>query len=648
VEILVATALTLMMMGMVVTIFALVTDSISGSSAALEVADRLRAVKDTLQSDLDGITATLAPPRDPKNDEGYFEYIEGPIGPVISTEYVAVSDSGYDYDTDGEIDPDSIGDGAADPDVTGLIGDPDDVLMFTTRTRGTPFTGRWLGSSTGSAQSQTAEVCWFIRGTTLYRRVLLVLPSRTADLPPNTDPSFKGFYANYDVSVRQEGGTTFDRFGQPSSGATPLRLVANSLGDLTKRENRYGHQPYAFPHDARFWGPLGLPTIRECSSYSQASSGGTIEWRWPFPTRSDTNTDWPQYQILAPTAIISGPPADSVSLVVPEFLPFSVDPGTQTATILTPSSLVDRFDPIRRPYPWLNTSGTNACDPVTGGLIEYVLDPDGIPTTYPTIGSTRLIDDVVMTNVLSFDVQVWDPNAPIFQQTDGAGNLLTDAAGNPVTVQPGDRNYLRLTKTATPALDSTSALGAYHVSYSSGSPNPITRPIGYGAYVDLNYMCLLDLNAVSEPDYPPGAETQPMPYFHGPGHQRSGVRGHAPDMDFLPFRNFDPSAGGTAAQVLASVYDSWSTHYEADGLDQDGADGADQGTNGFDDNNRNGVDEEGEKYDVNGDGTLDFGEKEAPPPYPYPLRGLRVKIRAYEPNSRQVREVTVVQQFTDR
>ncbi len=33
------------------------------------------------------------------------------------------------------------------------------------------------------------------------------------------------------------------------------------------------------------------------------------------------------------------------------------------------------------------------------------------------------------------------------------------------------------------------------------------------------------------------------------------------------------------------------------------------------------------------------------PPYPLPLRGIRVTLRVYEPSSRQVREVTVVESF---
>ncbi len=33
------------------------------------------------------------------------------------------------------------------------------------------------------------------------------------------------------------------------------------------------------------------------------------------------------------------------------------------------------------------------------------------------------------------------------------------------------------------------------------------------------------------------------------------------------------------------------------------------------------------------------------PPYPYPLRGVQIKIRVYEPNSKLVREVTVEETF---
>ena len=66
-----------------------------------------------------------------------------------------------------------------------------------------------------------------------------------------------------------------------------------------------------------------------------------------------------------------------------------------------------------------------------------------------------------------------------------------------------------------------------------------------------------------------------------------------------------------------SVYDTWSFHYEQDGIRQPGTSiqgVIDAGTNGLDDNPN--------QYP----GVDDMSERETSPPYPYPLRGLRVKI----------------------
>jgi hypothetical protein len=117
------------------------------------------------------------------------------------------------------------------------------------------------------------------------------------------------------------------------------------------------------------------------------------------------------------------------------------------------------------------------------------------------------------------------------------------------------------------------------------------------------------------------------------------------------------------------VYDTWSTHYDRDEpwwIDRNGdnvpqplevegdqdRDGVfNEGANGFDDP----VDASGRHYvaqsppNIVGNGQVDEDlEKEAPPPYPHPLRGIQVKIRVFEPDSRQIREVTVVQEFLPR
>ena len=50
--------------------------------------------------------------------------------------------------------------------------------------------------------------------------------------------------------------------------------------------------------------------------------------------------------------------------------------------------------------------------------------------------------------------------------------------------------------------------------------------------------------------------------------------------------------------------------------------------------------------DANGIGGVDDAtEVERPVPYPVPLKGIQIKIRVYDPDSRQIREVTLTQDF---
>jgi hypothetical protein len=86
---------------------------------------------------------------------------------------------------------------------------------------------------------------------------------------------------------------------------------------------------------------------------------------------------------------------------------------------------------------------------------------------------------------------------------------------------------------------------------------------------------------------------------------------------------FDPLSATTHPANKAGVHEycTWSTHYERGGNANDG----------FDNDNQNGVD--------------DVGERATCPPYPVPLRGIQVKMRAIEPDSRQIRQVSVVADF---
>jgi hypothetical protein len=210
-----------------------------------------------------------------------------------------------------------------------------------------------------------------------------------------------------------------------------------------------------------------------------------------------------------------------------------------------------------------------------------------------TNSSTRVGEDVVLTNVIGFDVRVFDPGAPVGVPTGG------DSA-----VVPGDSGLA----TATVAAN--------------------------GAYVDLGWYA---------GTYTGATPSGQRPRFADLGEPMSGLR----------------PANATGVRV----WDTWSTHYESNGINDGNAgstipaDTIDEGSNGLDDDGDGKVDES--PYDADGDGVFkdpavdpntldDPGELETLPPYRFPLRGIEIRLRCYEPSSRQVRQVTIRHSFVPR
>jgi hypothetical protein len=410
VEMLVALAVTLMMMGAVITVFGFIGERVTDSRGIIETNQRLRSAAHRLREDLSSITVEAIPWQRPESGQGYLEILEGPLRDA--------------YDASGNIN---------------LLpgGDTDDVLMFTVRSEGDPYRGKF---GTSFIESNTAEVVWYVRTTagvitnpptyTLCRRQFLIVPQAPLTVEKARPDTFFDFY---DVSARITG---------PKRGD----VVANTLGDLTKRENRFKHGP---------------------------------------------------------------------ALLNPQAYPFRVN---------------------------IDTAAT------------------GIRSSFPP-GHAREGEEVVLANVLSFNVQVFDPGVVI-------------RANGSAAFEPGDPGYRN-----------TSAAGAGQAR---------------GAYMDLGDPVLGSIFGAIDPV--------------------AGVKSR-----LAPSNNY-------------STYDTWSFHYEHDGIRQPGAtipDLVDAGTNGLDDN-------PGDPTTV---GVDDMSERETSPPYPYPLRGLRVKIRVYEPGSKQVREVTVAHSF---
>ena len=526
VELLVAMALSLVIILAVTQVFRLVGDNVLAGRAMVEMAGQLRSAADQLQRDLGGLTVPVRPWPETSAGAGYFEYYEGPfwdlgLGPAAAG--VAPTPRVIPWYSESS------------------VGDIDDVLMFTTRTSGTPFVGQIMASFDATSdpsnvrlyidpadplhrqtiESRVAEVVWFTRFNdlnrnsqpdpgelTCHRRVFLVLPNLDLSHPTIQALSPLQFYSAFDISVRttQSAPSTWGR-------------LANSLEDLTRRENRIAHDV------SGAWPTLVTPNRPFPSLF----------WRGLLVPQGTVATPGPNGAWGANGVDDDG---NGVTDDISEAGHFGTDDSTQPIDVATP------------PMP--------PALPVAAFAESY--------------GS-----DVMLSNLLAFDVQAYDPNVIVQRAVSGTDSVLPS--------DPGYRN----------------------------SGVPVADRIGQGGYVDLSYGRYTGVALNTS-------------LFSDPPLARSGMQLSTPTFWSQP----------PGVVCLPAVYDTWSLAYEHDGIDQDGVlfgdtFGIDQGTNGFDDNAANGVD--------------DVTERETSPPYPVPLRGIQVRLRVIDRDTRQVRQMTVSSDF---
>ena len=630
VEMLLSVVLTLTLMYGVAEIFSMVGNSVNDSRALLGIGDRLRATQARLQLDLDGVTSHMTPPAKPENNEGYFELIEGPVGPtlpLISTTTITSRVRNTDEA------------GNPQDDTTAI--DYDDILMFTTRTTtNEPFIGRavvvgtvtvggvdYLVPKQNTVESRFAEVAWFVRGRTLYRRVKIIKPDFVVDTttpgPPYdltcnslyggttnlgnlangllggaggnlkdpNDPANKTWSIVSDVANPVDAAfeNLFDlsTHVQVDTTASPVtwEWIPNSLSDLTKRENRMYHSPAGVPaFDQRFpHCPYYCYVNNDPSNKTNHSYFSDPYWTvLGLPTLAETsNLNWMLYQ-WSRFAAIGGPelPTNTLGLNC-NVADLNVLPNTH------------QLDFWNAPYPYdeLDPNTGNLTDDALLSLVQVAVS-GAVVRPHQRVG-----EDVILNNVIGFDVKVWDPGAPILSY------------GNQV-FKPGDPGYPSIHNNA-----------PYDKKNLSSLPSGWAI-VGYGAFVDLGYGVNSFTNVPTElAGYPEAA---------------SGFRG--PDA---------------TTPMPVYIYDTWSTHYEFDGVNQNQSH-ANQAlgrvfvtTPGIEDRGHNGVDDNLDTTDATVPNGLvdDPAEFDTLPPYPVPLQAIQIKIRVFEPESQQVREVTIVHKF---
>jgi hypothetical protein len=653
---LVAMAITLVMMAAVVTLFANVSNGVRNRRATIEMSGQVRQLRNKLQQDLQNATCPGLTWQRPESNHGYIEIIEGQYRDSRPS---MLTDGNPDSDGDGnpggnedELKPDQsiipqANDGTyVQPDGTGGVftanglGDYDDILMLTVRNEHEPFVGPApsnvrpnAGNPIGFAnwQSETiesplAEVIWFAIENpdqhndannffgepgmrTIYRRALLIAPwinpySRRDNngnevpfqhdgdtfkaepglvriLPSGIDQAgvaeaiaaIIAFQDRYDLSCRLEWDHNVQRW----------KIMANTLGDLTKRENRFGHYGFHFSGS----GPKRLFPYAMVST-GLGYSGGSANVGF----------------IVDPE--IGGPAgADATAHVVNA----PVLGGTVASYSVDHQQSLDYPFPVR-PLAFVSTdSGMSATARAMlnddGVLVRVVHGP--VPLWGPRRGQ-----DVIMTDALAFDLRVYDPGAPLFGARDDPSNPSSSVS---TILEPSDTGW-------TTAYAHGDNMGSGEI----GTDDTVFPYSGQGAYVDLGYG--YDVRAgglMPSPKFASAFSSASSPWFFAP-------------------RALSDVAGGQLAPGYA-VYDTWSFHYENNGRDDDGDNAIDEGTNGIDD--------VGNYYNPATDtiipdtrlGIDDVGERETVPPYDKPLRGVQALVRVYERDSRAIRQVRVNQHF---
>ncbi len=597
VEMLIAMAITLVMIGAVVTIFANVTGSVQKRRATIEMSGQLRHARNVLQRDLAGATCPAVTWQRPESNHGYLEIIEGPLTDANPTALIQDRNGDGDFEDANEsrIDPTvsllprnnlfedddnngSISDAEreehmkhADSLVPGGLGDADDILMLTVRNEQEPFVGRVPDPANGQAsltiESPLAEVVWFAVENppntgaaagffgepglrTIYRRTLLIAP-----WAPPYEGGPPGVMQMLPAGVRRGQVPTalaaLIAFQEQYDLSVRLqwdpqlarwKIVANTLADLTRRENRYEHHHYRVDQSDRKF-PFAV------ISAGMEHSNTQVQFQ---PSSSDSG-------VAAGSGALATAELDSAS---PNF----------NGGVFNLNNFVNAYRVTNsgggyqsRPFCYLQ-GGSSTGTPATA---RAILNDDGgvvhVVRGLAPLWGKRRGEDVMLTNALAFDLRLFDPGAPLFLES------TTETV-----LAPSDIGWAQAASGTMPL-------------------------VGQGAYVDAGY----GLNVVVSGS-PPVA-----PWFAEPR--------------WTPDRDGNPLAPGY------SLYDTWSFHYENNGLDEDGDNLFDEGTNGFDDDLAYGVD--------------DVGERETMPPYDVPLRAMQVKLRIFELDTQQIREVTVGQHF---
>jgi type II secretory pathway pseudopilin PulG len=645
IEVLIATALTMVIMLALAQGFKTLSQGVSAGRARLTGSDQLRGISSLLRADLSGMTAnTRQVPQSQQAANGYFEYYDGPLSDSTAMLYNYVPT-------------------AATPEEklsASRWSDIDDVLMFTAKAKdGQWFRGRvplallkihagatindpddWFTDV--SVASEYAEIAWFMRplneigglnvdGTTsppqlvntpvtdlapgvvdrngdgapepdgmpdrvaLCRRVLLIRPDLNIELPSSVTGDPQKICLPMAFSD-QDTARAYMRYPYQrcdlsvravySTAQSRMLLRTNSLADLQNPENRFAH--YVIPSPTHPFDPAATLPVLALTTEDDLSSPGTHFGR-----------------------------------MIANAYGFGVNP------------LGHGFMPAR----FFRTKiGKNSA----GDIVSV----------QPTL------EEVVASNVVGFDVRGFDSAAQQLASPGSDGiwglNDLVAEAGAPGTddlvVGPSDPGY------------------AFQIA------NNAIVPINTGAFVDLGWgrrvLYQMLRSTTTAPNVAPPADAFVFGNYGGytgPENYKANAPASHRGLWSSPLSGFDPLIPPTLFQALTSLtrsgrlntsffvyqptFDTFTDAYEADGNGQINGFSANGLVpyNGISSTNNPNPDQGIDGLDSDGNGATDDElELETRPPFVYKMPAIQVKFRIQDVQAGTLQELSIVHDLTGK
>jgi hypothetical protein len=634
-EVLIATAATLLMMLSLAQIFKVVGDSMKQGRAALELNNSLRSVAYRIRIDLENLTAVPNPPADPSSGLGYIEYYDGSLTDYSATLY-----------------------SATEPTVTvnlSRFGDVDDIFMGTASAGDVWFNGKVPLFVLKQSEPSTADLngngiaddVELVNIAAQHAEVVMfVEPVVTNIGNPSRDPSYyltstpNGAINFQDTDNLDGGGNGFPdafRLHYRTLLIRPDLNLASSLSLTSGQTIAAGNLP---------------ASVNAANSYLVAQpQGGSLPSPLCDMSTVHNQCDLSVRRVFNPA---DGLPA-TADFIAANSLEDLVDPANRFAHVQVPiPGTASTTLPLLALGPKLALGTLTSVDPdgqLSGGSFQV-----GTGFLHPAylLRGSRTGEDVLASEILAFDIKGFDPGVPLLgsvgpdtaygiagDDDDGDGtpdnaSELGWANSDDLILSPNDPGYGPALATAAPAVS----------------------VVGTGEYVDLCWARKLAAH---------GANITATTNVWSPlsGYSLSNI-GNGSLLAFSDelYKSGKVLRAGTATYVLQPSYDTWTTRYEGDGILQ-----AARGTvvgnmringgatlyglAGNDLTNvtpvwrRTNVDAGTDGIDNNGSapGVDDVTELETSPPFASQLRGLRISIRMEDPVTRQVKQMSVAREF---